>query len=192
MKISTKINMFLSYDQNRHFGEFWQKSRFMQYVRKFKLKINIYDQIADFQQISPQAIFSKILMKIEIFRKFLTKIEIFANFDPGRHFLKILTIINIFCNFVQNDILVSLDQNREFPTILTKIEDFSKILTKLEISVNFDQNREFSTSLTKIEIFWKFLLKSIFSKSLGKIKVFLKILTKINVILSLDQNRHFG
>ena len=81
-------------------------------------------------------------MKIEIFRFFFTKIEIFANFDPGRHFSKILTIINIFCNFVQIDILIRLDQNRELPTILTKIEIFQKIFTKLETSVNFDQNRE--------------------------------------------------
>ena len=122
------------------------------------------------------------LNKIKIFGQYWPKSKFFDNFYQHRNickfltqidiFRKNLTIINIFCNFVQNGHFSKFWPKSRISSTFIEDRDFSKILTKFEIFVNYDQNRDLFKILTKV-------------------KIYLTILTKRNILLNFDQIDNF-
>ena len=112
--ILTKINIYLSFDPNRHFLKFWPKSRIF----------DNFDHIWDISTI-------------------VTKINIFENFDQNRDFRKIVTTIEILQIVTQIDIFRNFDQNQDFGKILIEIEiseKVLKILNKIQVFLRFSLN----------------------------------------------------
>ena len=104
--ISSKIEIFENFDQNRDFLNFWHWD-----YSKIFTKIEIFknfDQNRDFRKFRPKSRFSKISSKTKISGKFRlksilskisTKIDIFRTFQPKSRFSQDLTQIEIFCKF---------------------------------------------------------------------------------------------
>ena len=159
LKMLTKIN-FTTYlwprsrfciilDQNREFSTnfqqnrdfFWPKPR---YLRQFWPKVEIirkFWQRKYFWTFDQYNILSKILIKSRIFRKFWPKSRYLQILTQFCHSFRDFSI-NIYCNFDQDRHIWS-NFDREFPTILTKIEIFQIFFTKYQRFLeNFDQNRE--------------------------------------------------
>ena len=145
----------------------------------------------------------------------MTKIEIFPQFFSTSKYLQILTqidifrknltIINIFCNFVQNRHFSKFWPKSRISSTFIEDRDFSKILTKFEILVNYDQNRDlfFDQSQSLFDnfdwnkhfvIFWpnrQFCPKSRLFDKFDQIWDFSTFLTQIDTFENFDQNRDF-
>ena len=129
-----------------------------------------FDQNLDSSKILTKSRFSKTVIKIEIFRKSSPKIEIFKG---------VLTKFAIFVKFGQNpDIWKMFHFN----------QDFSKILTKIEIVGYYDQNRDVSI---KIEIYRRFWPNLKFSPILTKLLFFETFVQNWDFIIFWPKSRYF-
>ena len=102
------------------------------------------------------------------------------------------------------EVFPKFDQNLNFSKSMTKIEKFSKILTKTKFFPNFDQNRNFFRKFDQNRKFSKSSKKTKFFENLTKIDIFRyfpkfwpksisfsKIWPKSKFFWTFDQNRNF-
>ena len=105
LKMLTKINICFNYDQNRHFGKCWPKSRIFDNFdqnKAFSIILMIFDifrhnfhQNPYFCQFWPKSRFLEICDQNRHISKFWPKSTFFGNFDLNQDLGKILTQIKI-------------------------------------------------------------------------------------------------
>ena len=145
-KILIKIEIIRTFDQNRNFWKFSNKSKILNNFDEKQIFSKIWTKFKFFENLTKIAIFRY----FRINRKFWPKSKCDQNrnfsIDPNRNFRrnanfsKILTQIEIFRKF---------DRNRYFSKFS---RNSSKILSKLEIFRKFDKNGD----LAKIWLKWQF------------------------------------
>ena len=218
-----KIKIFQRTSTNIEISKtFWPKSKFSIISTRseifriffFLTKTNIFGnfvQNRNAQICWPKSNFEKILTKIEIFWQFwpklkiskiLTKMKFSKNLDENRHFLKILTNIEILQkNWLIWRLFRKLWPKSRFSDyFLGKSWFFSNFHT-IKIIGNFLLNSGSSKILTKFDIiseifnknrdFRKSWLKSRFFENLDQCQDFQKFWRKSIFSENFDQNQHF-
>ena len=120
--------------------------------------LKIITKIVIFEKLWSKSIFSTVLFKIKIWRQFGINLSFFKNFVIRQHFWKfwIKSWFSKFFDINQNVLYIPWPKLR-FSKILTKIDVFFKVFTKINSFERFDKHRDFSTKkISKVEIFREF------------------------------------